>query len=106
MPRQGTGSGLLQDRDRGPAGTGPDTSEPALETFDAEDDDAVPPSVDAETIDAGDRPEAEIDADNRPAAEIPPLQITPKRKRAGGMLPLILIAILGMVIGFIVIMLI
>lgn len=106
MPRQDTGSGLRQDRDRGPAGEEPDTSEPALETFDAEDDDAVPPSADAETIAAGDRPEAEIDAGDRPEAEFPPLQTTPKRKRAGGMLPLILIAILGMVIGFIVIMLI
>lgn len=87
MPRQGTSSRLREDADRERTGNEPDTPEPPL---DMEDEAPVPPTVaETKTIET----------------EMPPLLTTPRRKGRSGVLTLIVIAILGVAIGFAAVML-
>lgn len=87
MPRQGTRSGLRGDKDR----TGePVTPELPLDALEAEDDAAFA-SLEEEPA-----PQAE-------PAQIPPLRTAPKTQV--GVLQLIILAMLGMAVGFALIML-
>jgi hypothetical protein len=86
MPRHGTNPRLHEDIDREQAGNEPDA--PAI-VLDTDDQPPEPPHVaEAKEI------------------EFQPLQTAPMRKAGSGILSLILIAILGIAIGFAVVMLI
>ena len=85
MARQATGSRLREDIDYGEDGRETDAPEPAPDFL-------TPP---AETVE-----------DIHHESEIPPLQTTPKRKGSGGIVTLIILALLGMALGFAAVMLI
>jgi hypothetical protein len=93
MPRQSS-TRLREDGDRDEAGGEPDAADPALSAPDA-DGEAVEPLAGNEAI----------EADQHPAAEFPQLRTEPKRGK-NGVVALIIIAILGMAIGFAAVMLI
>jgi hypothetical protein len=95
MPRQGTSSRLRQDSDRRQAGGEPDAPEPALDTADLDSEAVVPPASN----------EA-IAVDQRQEPDFPPLRTAHTGKAGGGVQQVVLIAILGMAIGFAVVMLI
>jgi hypothetical protein len=88
MPRQGTRSGLREDKDR----TGePATPELPLDALEAEGDAAFP------SLEGEPPPQAE-------SAQLPPLRTAPKTQI--GVLQLIILAMLGMAVGFALVMLI
>ena len=86
MPRPASGSRLrddIDDIDDRDSGSETDAPEPAQ----ASRDNVTPPA-------------AENAEDFHHDAELPPLQTTSKRKRGGGILTLVILALVGMAIGF------
>lgn len=84
MRRPATKSWPREDIDEGQGGRETDAAEPAP-------DEVTPPVVEAVE-------------DNQHESEMPPLQTVPQR-RGGGIVSLIIIAIVGMIIGFAAVML-
>jgi hypothetical protein len=88
MPRPASGSRLrdniddIDDRDSG-------SETDALEPAQASQDTVTPPAAES------------VDAENvHHHAELPPLQAPSRRKRGGGILTLVILALVGMAIGF------